>query len=302
MTLASPERQHLGRTEPLRPALPAGAFTEPGPVAAVDGALDTGVLLLCDHASNRLPPRYGRLGLDPSEFERHIAYDIGAETVTRTMAAVLGCPALMTTFSRLLIDPNRGARDPTLVMKISDGAIVPGNAAVDAAEVQARRAAYWQPYHDRIDATLDAMLGAGRVPAVVSIHSFTPSLKGIARPWHVGLLWDDDPRIPLPLAHELARDPALAPALQRIGDNEPYDGALPGDTIDTHATRRGLANVLIEVRQDLIGDESTASDWGVRLARCLAPVLRRPDIGTIRHHPSRAGRKARRLAALEYAP
>ena len=283
---------------PPSPPRPA----DPPPVVAVEGDLAGGLLLLCDHASNRLPARYGRLGLDPAQFERHIAYDIGAETVTRTVAAILKAPALLTTFSRLLIDPNRGARDPTLVMRISDGAIVPGNAAVDAAEVAARTAGFWQPYRDRIDRTLDAMLATGRVPAVVSIHSFTPSMKGIARPWHVGLLWDDDPRLAEPLARALAREPALQPAAARIGDNEPYDGALPGDTMDGHATRRGLANVLIELRQDLIGDDASASDWGVRIARVLAPLLARPDIGEVRHHPSRAGRPGRRLAALEPAP
>jgi predicted N-formylglutamate amidohydrolase len=272
------------------------------PVTVLEGALDGGLLLLCDHASNGLPARYGRLGLDPAEFERHIAYDIGAATVTRTMAAILKAPALLTTFSRLLIDPNRGARDPTLVMRISDGAMVPGNATVDAAEIAERTARFWQPYRDRIDATLDRMMATGRVPAVVSIHSFTPSLKGVARPWHVGLLWDDDPRLAAPLARALAREPGLQPGAERIGDNEPYDGALPGDTVDSHATRRGLANVLIEVRQDLIGDEAAATAWGVRLARVLAPVLRRPDIGVVQQHPSRAGRKARRLLDLEPAP
>ena len=285
---------------PSSPALPA--TPDWPPVETVDGDLAGGLLLLCDHASNALPARYGRLGLDPAQFERHIAYDIGAATVTRTMAAILKAPALLTTFSRLLIDPNRGSNDPTLVMRISDGAIVPGNAAVDAAEVAARTAAFWQPYRDRIDETLDAMLATGRVPAVVSIHSFTPSMKGVARPWHVGLLWDDDPRLALPLARALAREPSLQPPMERIGDNEPYDGALPGDTMDIHATRRGLANVLIEVRQDLIGDEASASNWGVRLAQVLAPVMRRPDIGRVHPHPSRAGRTGRRLADLELAP
>ncbi|MBE7219624.1 MAG: N-formylglutamate amidohydrolase [Caulobacteraceae bacterium] len=284
---------------PLPSSAPQPATDDPPPVVAIDGDLAGGLLLLCDHASNALPARYGRLGLEPAQFERHIAYDIGAATVTRTMAAILKAPALLTTFSRLLVDPNRGARDPTLVMRISDGAIVPGNARVDAAEVEQRTACFWRPYRDRIDATLDAMLATGRVPAVVSVHSFTPSMKGVARPWHVGLLWDDDARLAAPLARALAAEPSLQPAAERIGDNEPYDGALPGDTMDSHATRRGLANVLIEVRQDLIGDEASASNWGVRLAQVLAPILKRPDIGTIRHVPSRAGRKARRLDALE---
>ena len=268
------------------------------PVVAIPGGLDGGLLLLCDHASNATPARYGRLGLAEPEFERHIAFDIGAATVTRTMAAILRAPALLTTFSRLLIDPNRGADDPTLVMRVSDGAIVPGNARIGSDEVSRRIERYWRPYRDSIDGMLDAMLATGVVPAVVSIHSFTPSMKGVARPWHVGLLWDNDPRLALPLLHALGCEPDLQPSDRLVGDNEPYDGALPGDTMDTHATRRGLANVLIEVRQDLISDEATASAWGVRLARLLAPILQRPGLHRVHHHPSRAGQKAPRLADL----
>ncbi len=267
------------------------------PVQHVDGRPDCGLLLLCDHASNALPAPYGDLGLPAAEFERHIAYDIGAATATRRMAELLGAPALLTTFSRLLIDPNRGPRDPTLVMRLSDGAVVPGNARVDAAEVARRRDAFHRPYRDAIDAALDRMAATGTVPAVVSIHSFTPTLKGRARPWHVGLLWDSDPRLARPLLDALAAEPDLQPAAERVGDNEPYDGALPGDTIDAHATRRGLANVLIEVRQDLVETDAAAERWGERLARLLTPILARPDLHQVEHHPSRAGHPPRPLAA-----
>ncbi len=266
------------------------------PVEHVDGRPECGVLLLCDHASNALPAAYGDLGLAEAEFGRHIAYDIGAATATRRMAVLLGAPALLSTYSRLLIDPNRGARDPTLVMRLSDGAIVPGNARIDAAEVARRRAAYYQPYRDAIDAALDRMTATGTVPAIVSMHSFTPSMKGRARPWHVGLLWDDDDRLAHPLLDALAAEPDLQPAVEKVGDNEPYDGALPGDTMDTHATRRGLANVLVEVRQDLMDTDAKAAAWGERLARLLTPILARPDLHEVKHHPSRAGQPGRRLA------
>lgn len=263
----------------------------------IAGRDDAGVLLLCDHASNALPPRYGRLGLTEAQFARHIAYDIGAASATEALAAALGAPALLTTYSRLLIDPNRGAEDPTLVMRISDGAVVPGNARIDAAEIDARRRRYWQPYHDAIEARLAAMMGTGVVPAVVSMHSFTPAMKGVARPWHIGLLWDNDPRLSQPLLEALAREADLQPPGEKIGDNEPYDGALPGDIIDMHATRHGLANVLIEVRQDLMADETTARAWGERLARLLGPILRRPDLHRVDIHPARTG-ASRRLAPV----
>ncbi len=267
------------------------------PERRIDGRLDGGLLLLCDHASNALPPSYGRLGLADAQFERHIAYDIGARRATETMAKALGAPALLTTYSRLLIDPNRGAHDPTLVMRLSDGAIVPGNARIDEVEIEHSRATYFRPYHEAVADTLRAMAATGTVPAIVSLHSFTPFWKDVPRPWHVGLLWDDDPRLAAPLFEALKAEADLQPWSETVGDNEPYDGALPGDTIDTHATRNGYANVLIEVRQDLMATDGAAADWGRRLARLLAPILRRPDMHEIVIHPPRTG-PGRRLAAL----
>ncbi len=163
------------------------------------------------------------LGLPPEQLERHIAYDIGIEWLTRAMARRLGAPAILSRFSRLLIDPNRGPDDPTLVMRVADGALVPGNARIEAAEVEARKARFHAPYHGAIAAVLDAMLARGVAPVIVSLHSFTPVMKGVARPWQVGVLWDADPRLPDPLMRLLAAEGDLV-----VGDNEPYDGALAG--------------------------------------------------------------------------
>jgi len=242
---------------------------------------DARLLLLCDHAANALPPGYGTLGLPESELARHIAYDIGAAAVTRALAARLGAPAILTRYSRLLIDPNRGEDDPTLVMRLSDGAIVPGNARTDGTERAARIAAFHRPYHAAIDARIDAALGAGIVPALVSVHSFTPAWKGVARPWHVGVLWDRDPRLPCLLLDALSADPALV-----VGDNEPYRGTLRGDTMFRHGTGRGLAHALVEIRQDLIADEAGAGAWAARLADLLGPALGRQDLHQIRHFGS----------------
>lgn len=277
-------------------SLPTTAAEPFAPVRHIDGRLDGGVLLLCDHASNALPPAYGRLGLPEAQFERHIAYDIGARRVTEALAGALEAPALFATYSRLLIDPNRGPDDPTLVMRLSDGAVVPGNARIDEAEIEHRRATYFRPYHAAVADTLGRMAATGTVPAVVSVHSFTPIWKGAPRPWHVGLLWNDDPRLAAPLFEALGTEPDLQPPSEKVGDNEPYDGALPGDTIDTHATRNGYANVLVEIRQDLVATDADAEAWGLRLARLLAPILRRPDMHEIRFLPPRTG-PARRLAA-----
>jgi predicted N-formylglutamate amidohydrolase len=251
-------------------------------VELVAGALTAGVLFVCDHARNAVPCSYRRLGLAPSQFTRHIAYDIGAEIVTRRLAEHFAAPAVMTTYSRLLIDPNRGADDPTLVMRLSDGAIIPGNATIDEMEIARRRQTYWQPYRNAIAETVDAMLAEGPVPAIVSIHSFTESWRGTTRPWHIGVLWDQDPRIAVPFLSELARQHDLV-----AGDNQPYDGALQGDTLYECATQRGLANLLIEIRQDLVVEDRSALIWADRLARLLAPVLALPQAHIVRQYGSR---------------
>ncbi|WP_114946467.1 N-formylglutamate amidohydrolase [Microvirga calopogonii] len=245
----------------------------PHPVEIVPGSVESGILILCDHASNAVPPDLGDLGLPETEFERHIAYDIGAAAVTRSLARRLGAPAILTRFSRLIIDPNRGRDDPTLVMRLSDGAVVPGNAKVDEAEVQSRIARFYDPYDDAIADAIHKAMAAGHPPVVVTVHSFTPIWRGWARPWHVGILWDADDRFAKPLLEGLAAEDGLV-----VGDNEPYDGALAGDTVDRHATVRGLANALIEIRQDLISSDEGAEEWAERFARLLEPLAGRPEL------------------------
>lgn len=264
------------------------------PLERLDGALNGGILLLCDHARPSLPPEYADLGLTADHFTRHIAYDIGAAALTSALSRRLRAPALMTTFSRLLIDPNRGADDPTLVMRISDRALIPGNARIDDAEIARRRRLYWQPYRDAIAGMSQKMRAAGRPPALVSIHSYTPIWRGRQRPWHAGLLWDCDDRLARPLLASLRAESGLV-----IGDNEPYDGALRGDTMFDHGTLPGLAHVLIEVRQDLIATQSGVEEWANRLAPLLVDCLAAPDIHDIRHYPSRAATPAQLTALRE---
>jgi predicted N-formylglutamate amidohydrolase len=257
---------------------PFPAFTD------IDGDAACGLLLLCDHAENRMPAAYGNLGLPPGELARHIAWDPGAAALTRELAARLGAPAVLSTFSRLLIDANRGEDDPTLIMRLSDGAVVPGNAHVDAAERARRIARFLAPYHAAIDAAIDRAMASGVVPALFSVHSFTPVWRGARRPWHAGVLWDVDPRVAVPVLAALRADPDLV-----VGDNEPYAGALANDTMNRHATRRGLAHALIEVRQDLIGEPAGIAAWAERLAAIVARLNRDPDMHVIRHYESRSG-------------
>jgi predicted N-formylglutamate amidohydrolase len=229
------------------------------------------LVFVCDHASNALPESYGTLGLSADLFGRHIAYDIGAADVTRAFAGAFNAPAILGKFSRLLIDLNRGADDPTLVMKLSDGAIVPGNATADANEIRDRIARFYRPYHDAIEAQIARARAENIAPVIVSIHSFTPEWKGRKRPWQVGVLWDPkDGRLALPLLEELRRERDLV-----VGDNEPYSGELEGDCMSQHALAHGLAHVLIEIRQDLIADRAGATAWSNRLVPILRASLKR---------------------------
>ena len=234
----------------------------------IAGDPGAGLVLVCDHARNAIPDEYDNLGLPPGELERHIAFDIGVEGVTRGLADRLGVPAVLAGFSRLLIDPNRGLDDPTLIMQLSDGAVVPGNLAVDEGERQRRVERYFRPYDEAVGAMIARSVATGRAPAILSVHSFTPVWKGVPRPWDIGVLWVEDDRFASPLLAALAQDPQLV-----VGDNEPYSGGLSGDTMDRHATAKGLPDALIEIRQDLIANQAGIDEWVDRLAGLLPAVV-----------------------------
>ncbi|MPZ11017.1 MAG: N-formylglutamate amidohydrolase [Kiloniellaceae bacterium] len=252
---------------------------EPRPFDLFNGAGQAPLLLLCDHATRFIPRALKSLGLDEAALTRHIAWDIGIAEVTRQLARRLDAPALLSHFSRLVVDPNRQLDNPTLMPEISDGTVVPGNRDLDAAAREARIETFFRPYHDAIDAQLDAMQAAGRVPALVSMHSFTPIMHGLQRPWEIGILWNRDPRLPRPLMDRLRAEGFS------VGDNEPYSGADGhGYTQHTHGDSRGLANVLIEVRQDLVDTQQGAALWAERLAAALGAVLRDAALYRVEHH------------------
>ncbi|MFQ5775078.1 MAG: N-formylglutamate amidohydrolase [Kiloniellaceae bacterium] len=249
------------------------AAEEPAPYELYNEAGRAPVLLLCDHASRRLPRALGTLGLSEAELLRHVAWDIGIAEVTRALAERLDAPAVLSRFSRLIVDPNRALDDPTLIPRLSDGVIVPGNRDLSPAAVRARVERFHRPYHAAIDRMLDALAARAAAPAVVSMHSFTPVMKGFERPWHVGVLWNEDPRLPLPLMAKL-RAQGLS-----VGDNEPYSGRDGhGYTLHVHAEPRGLAHALIEVRQDLIDTHHGAAEWAERLSGVLGAVLDDPAV------------------------
>jgi predicted N-formylglutamate amidohydrolase len=227
------------------------------------------VILVCDHARNAVPPAIGDLGLPPAEMQRHIAYDVGARGVTLGLAAQLGAGAVLSTFSRLVIDPNRGEDDPTLVMRLYDGTIIPANRNAGPEEVARRLDTCHRPYHRAVAAAIDAVEEAGRRPVLVSIHSFTPQLRGRApRPWHVGVLWDRDDRLVRPLMDRLGEERDIVSA-----ENEPYSGQLEGDCMNRHGTRRGIPHALIEIRNDLIATPDAQAAWASRLAHILREAV-----------------------------
>jgi len=240
-------------------------FLTQGPAALrfVDGRRRD-LLLLCDHASNRIPEELGDLGLSPAERRMHVAWDPGAEGVAAAMQAQLDCPAFFGCWSRLVVDLNRAPDAGELILCENDGVTVHGNLPLPDAERSRRIECYHRPYHLAIQAHLLALEHEGILPALVSIHTFTPVMGGIRRPWQVGLLWKQ-------------REPWLPPMLDclseqglEVGDNQPYDGrAALGYTLEHHALARGLRHVLFEVRQDLVESGDQQTQWGARLVQAL---------------------------------
>lgn len=238
------------RNPASEPGLRLLASGEPPPFRVLNDNAESPLLLLCDHASRRIPASLGSLGLDPAVLRSHLAWDIGAGPVTEHLADALGVTAVLAGYSRLVIDCNRQLIDPQAFLEFGDGVAIAGNRSISDANRQARTDEIYWPYHAAIAAQLTRLQNAGEVPIVLAIHSFTPVMSGVSRPWEVGILWDKDPRVPDILIDELQR------AGLNVGDNEPYSGRAPQDfTIDHHAEAANLPHAGIEIRQDLVSDE-----------------------------------------------
>jgi len=269
--VTDPSRAHPGA------ASPAGSASELAQENFVERCHPEGrarCLVVCDHAGRKIPRRLGTLGLPEHELRRHIGWDIGAADVTRRLALLLDAQAVLCHSSRLVIDPNRKPGGLGSIPEISDGTFVPANQDLGAAEIRRRLATCFLPYHRAVARSIARLRRYSGIPAVISIHSFTPIMQRGWRRWEVAVLWDEDDRLAAPVLEELRRDPDL-----RVGDNEPYSGGYPvGYTIPFHARRPGLPHVTFEVRQDLIDTESRAAAWGERLALILQPLLRDPAL------------------------
>lgn len=262
------------------PATPLLSASEPSPFNVVNALSESPVLLVCDHASCRFPDALGDMGLDPFAQRCHLAHDIGAGALTKSLARSLAVTAVIARYSRLVIDCNRQLLDPGAFLEYGDGIVVPGNRNLSQADKDARADAIYWPYHNAIDQQIRRLRAAGPPPAFIAIHSFTPVLNGESRTTEIGILWDKDER----LADLFIRE--FRAAGFETGDNEPYSGkALQDFTVDHHAEEGGLPHVGIEIRQDLIGDASGID--------AIAPVLHR----IIESIPARTGSQQVRISA-----
>jgi predicted N-formylglutamate amidohydrolase len=223
------------------------------------------IMIACDHAGRRLPRRLGTLGLMEPDLSRHIAWDIGAWGVSLKLAAALDACTVGQTYSRLAIDCNRQPSVPSSIPEISESTTIPGNLGLTDADREARRVAIHQPYHEALAETLAERRAAGRPTMLLAMHSFTPVYKGVARPWHAGVLFNRDDRIGRVMLELLSAEPGLV-----VGENEPYAVSDATDyTIPVHAEPHGTPYLELEVRQDLIADEAGEARWATLLARLL---------------------------------
>jgi len=243
---------------------------DPPPYTIINREGKAKVLLVADHASNAMPGILGSLGLDDEALEQHIAYDIGSKKLVHHLSQHLDAPALLAGYSRLVIDLNRSIEDQSSIPEVSDNMVIQGNLNISREHRSQRIHSFYTPYRVAIDGLLRDFKQQDIVPAFISIHSFTPEMAGFSRPWHAGVLWDKDPRIPVPLMKNLRAHPGNF----HIGDNQPYSGKHLADyTIDHHAEASGLPHVSIEIRQDLVDSEEGAELWATILSDALYDIL-----------------------------
>jgi len=217
------------------------------------------VLLVCDHASKRIPQALGDLGLPAGVIDTHVGWDIGAASVARHLSELLDATLVLSSFSRLVIDCNRPETAPSSIPEVSCGVPIPGNVGLSAEERAIRIQRILRPYHAAIADVLDARPD----PVLISVHSFTPVMLGQSRPWPIGLLYGADTRLAHAFRDWLRRDPALL-----VGDNEPYRVSAETDwTIPAHGEARGILNTAFEIRQDGVGDAAGQRAWAERIAQ-----------------------------------
>jgi predicted N-formylglutamate amidohydrolase len=239
---------------------------EPPAVEVRNG--DGPFLVVCEHAANRIPRSLGSLGLQPTDRNRHIAWDLGAIDVAEGIACRLNGTLVVQRYSRLVVDCNRDPMLPDAITTFSEDTAIPGNIGLDERDRGRRLAEVWTPFHDAVDRLVSDRIVERRPTALVTVHSFTPVYRGVSRPWHVGIISTDERELAEGALDALRRDPALI-----VGDNEPYSAKDNVDyTIRRHGRDRGLPHVMIEIRNDIVGDKGGRRHWAEKLASILGGV------------------------------
>jgi len=263
------EAQFKGRDEKLsmNSSPPLLAHDEPPAVVVLSEGSASPFVLICDHASNRLPRSLGTLGVEASALESHIAWDLGAAEVTRLMASALGAFAILQNYSRLVIDCNRNPDADDSIIEVSEYTEVPANKGLSRESRIRRLDEIFHPYHTRLKVELDRRREKQIPTALVSLHTFTPVYKGQSRPAHVGVLYNRDDRLAVPFMRRLQQEGDIV-----VGDNTPYALDDTEYTIPVHGEQRGLHHVEIEIRQDLLADRQGQQLWAERLMGTLESV------------------------------
>jgi predicted N-formylglutamate amidohydrolase len=246
---------------------------DPPPFELVNAAGTRPILLVCDHASRAIPRSLATLGLDAEALSKHIAWDIGAADLTLRLADRLDAPAVLAGYSRLIIDLNRQPGDPQSILGVSDGVVISGNLGLAVEEQEARAEAFHWPYHHAVDQAFARLRRSGPEPLFFSVHTFTPSLGGEDRYWDMGVLWNRDPRIAVPLVEILREREGL-----HVGDNQPYSGKEIAYTLNLHAGSAGLAPCAVEIRQDHCESAAKLDKFADLLADALERILAMPNL------------------------
>ncbi len=247
------------------------AADEPAAVFELRRGGGSPFVIVVDHASRRIPKRLGSLGLSPSDLERHIAWDIGALGVAQGVSLALDAPLVAQNYSRLVIDCNRRPGVATSIPVVSESTGIPGNTALSAAEVEARRGEIFEPYHAHLRALLDERAAGGAPAVLVAQHSMTDVFKGARREMHAAILYNRERRFARCMLEALRQERGLV-----VAENRPYALSDATDyTVPYHAESRGLACVEIEIRQDLIRTEAGQAEWAGRIGSALEQARRR---------------------------
>lgn len=236
------------------------------------------IILICEHASNYIPPEYNNLGLDKDFLDEHIAWDIGMEQLTRQLSARLNAPAIMARFSRLLIDPNREEDHKTLIPTVSDGIIIPENQTLSPEEIESRKNRFYHAFHDQAEILVKDKIQSGQVPLICGMHSFTPRMNGYDRPWQAAMLWNKDPRLAMALITHLAARG------YNVGDNQPYSGRDLFFTMNRHGHDHGVPHVTIEIRQDEVSRPEGVDLWASILADDLTKIAQDKQLRTLKKY------------------